>query len=77
MLKIQLTQLTTEPDYTPQTSTNREKNELPQESYHELMRDVPDKYPSDNIQSFPVHTDNSPEIHHMSTFSTNQQNNQF
>ena len=72
-INIQLKQLTTEPDYTPQTSTHTDSNEPAQESYYDFMRDSPDKYLSDNIQTSPEHTDNSPEIHHSSTFSCNEQ----
>ena len=72
-INIQLKQLTTEPDYTPQTHNHSDNNEPPQESYYELMKDAPDKYFSDNTQTSPVPTDNSPEIHHPSTFSCNEQ----
>ena len=72
-IDIQLKQLTTEPDYTPQTHKHSDNDEPPQESYYELMRDAPDKYFSDNTQTFPVPTDNSPEIQHPSTFSCNEQ----
>ena len=69
-INIQLKQLTTESDYTPQTHDN---DEPPQESYYELMRDSPDKYFSENTQTFPVPTDNSPETQHPTTFSCNEQ----
>ena len=72
-INIQLKQLTTEPDYTPQTHNQPDNDEPPQESYYELMRDAPDKYFSDNTQTSPVPTDNSPEIHHPSPFSCNEQ----
>ena len=72
-INIQLKQLTTEPDYTLQTVTHSDNNELPQESYYELMKDAPDKYFSDNIQTSPVPTDKPPEIHQPSSFSCNEQ----
>ena len=73
-MNIQLKQLTTEPNYTPQTSTHSDNNENPQESYYyELMRYAPDKYLSDTIQTSSTHTNNPPEIHHPSTFSSNEQ----
>ena len=72
-INIQLKQLTTEPDYTPQTHNHSDNDEPPQQSYYELMKDAPDKYFSDNTQTSPVPTDNSPEIHHPSTFSCNEQ----
>ena len=37
------------------------------------MRDAPDKYLSDNIQTPPVLTENPPKIHHPRTFSCNAQ----
>ena len=37
------------------------------------MRDAPDQYFSDNIQTSPRLTENSPENHHPSTFSCNEQ----
>ena len=66
-------QLTTEPDYTPQTHNHSDNDELPQESYYELMRNAPDKYFSDNTQISPLPTDEALEIHHPSTFSCNEQ----
>ena len=72
-INIQLKQLTTEPDYTPQTHNHSDNDEPPQESYYELMKDAPDKYFSDNTQTFPVPTDNSPETQHSSTSSCNEQ----
>ena len=36
------------------------------------MRNAPDKYLSYNMQTPPVLTENSPEIHHPSTFSCNE-----
>ena len=70
-INIQLKQLTTEPDYTPQTHNHSDNDEHPQESYYELMRDAPDKYFSDNTQISSVPTDKSPEIHHQ-TYHTYQ-----
>ena len=72
-IDIQLKKLTKEPDYTPQTHKHSDNDEPPQESYYELMKDAPDKYFSDNTRTSPVPTDNSPEIHHPSTFSCNEQ----
>ena len=72
-INIQLKQLTTEPNYIPQTQNHSDNDEPPQESYYELMRDAPDKYFSDNTQISPVPTDKSPEIHHPNTFSYNEQ----
>ena len=72
-ISIQLKQLTTEPDYTPQTHNHSDNDEPPQESYYELMRDAPDKYFSDNTQTLPVPTDKPPEIEHPSIFSCNEQ----
>ena len=72
-INIQLKQLTTEPEYTPQTPTYSNNDELPQESYYELMRDAPDKYFSDNTHISPPTTDKSPEIHHPNPFSCNEQ----
>ena len=72
-INVQLKQLTTETDYTPQTTTHTGYNEMSQESYHELMRDAPDTYLSDNIQTSPVLTEKKPEIHHWSTFCCNEQ----
>ena len=62
-INIQLKQLTTEPDYNPQTSTHSGNNEPTQESYYGLMRDAPDKYFSDNIQNSSELTDKSPQNH--------------
>ena len=36
-INIQLKQLTTEPDYIPQTPTHSDSNQLTQESYYDLM----------------------------------------
>ena len=72
-INIQLKQLTTEPDYTPQTHNHSDNDEPPQESHYEHMRDAPDKYFSDNIQISPVPTDKSPEIHRPITFTCNEQ----
>ena len=72
-INIQLKQLTTEPEYTPQTTTHFDNNEPPQESYYELMRDAPDKYLSDNTQPSPAPTDDLPDIHHPNIFSCNEQ----
>ena len=72
-INIQLKQLTTEPDYNPQTSTHSDNNEPTQESYYELMRDAPDKYFSDNIQNSSELTAKSPQNHLPSTSSCNEQ----
>ena len=72
-INIQLKQLTTEPDYNPQTSTHSDNNEPTQESYYELMRDAPDKYFSDNIQDSSELTAQSPQNHLQSTSSCNKQ----
>ena len=72
-ISIQLKQLTTEPNYTPQTTTHSDRNAIPQESYYELMRDAPDKYLSDTIQTPSTHTDDPPDIHHPSNISCNEQ----
>ena len=72
-INIQLKQLTTEPDYNPQTSTHADNNEPTQESYYELMRDAPDKYFSDNFQDSSELTAQSPQNHLQSTSSCNEQ----
>ena len=72
-INIQLKQLTTEPDYTLQTLTQSDSNQPAQESYYDLMRDAPDKYFSDHIQTPTALTENPPKIHHPSTFSCNEQ----
>ena len=72
-INIQLKQLTTEPEYTPQTHNHSDNDEPPQESYYELMRDAPDKYFSDNTQTPPLPTDKPPANEHPSTFSCNEQ----
>ena len=72
-INIQLKQLTTEPDYNPQTSTHSDNNEPTQESYYELKRYAPDKYFSDNIQNSSELTDKSPQNHLPSTSSCNEQ----
>ena len=72
-INIQLKQLTTEPDDMPQTRTHSDSNQLTQESYYDLMRDAPDNYFSDHIQTPPACTENLPKIHHPSTFSCNEQ----
>ena len=63
-INIQLKQLTTEPDGIPQLSTHPDNDERPQEFNYDLMRDTPDNYLSDNIQTSPVLTENLPENHH-------------
>ena len=72
-INIQLKQLTTEPDYNPQTSTHSDNNEPTQESNYELMRDAPDKYFSDNLQNSSELTAQSPQNHLQSTSSCNKQ----
>ena len=70
---IYLTQLTTEPDFTPQTSTNSDNNEPLQESYYELLQGAPDKYFSDDTQFNSSYTHKTPEIHHTKRFFGNEQ----
>ena len=43
-INIQLKHLTKEPDSKPQDPTNSDKNDPPQESYYELLREAPDNY---------------------------------
>ena len=68
-IRIQLKQLTTEPDTKSQDVTDSDDNEPPQESYYELLQEAPDNYLSDNTRTTLSQTNNTPENHHTTTLS--------
>ena len=72
-ISIQLKQLTNETDTKPQDLTDSDDNEPPQESYYQLLRDAPDNYLSDITRTTQSQTNNTPENHHTTTLSCNEQ----